>query len=434
MLRIVNSQDPLVEELRQAGQSSGNEVLTQVMEIINAVKRDGDKALYEYTERFDGASLAGRGLQVTAGEIEAAYGEVTPAFLEALRRAKENIINFHRCQLEKSWWQVDEAGNILGQLYRPLARVGLYVPGGRAAYPSSVLMTALPGVVAGVKELVMVTPPRRDGTVNPYTLVAAKEAGVTEIYKIGGAQAVAALTYGTETIRPVDKIVGPGNIYVTMAKKLCYGDVDIDMLAGPSEILIIADATANPVYLAADLLSQAEHDPLARAILITPEKDLAEQTAQEVARLLAELPRREIAGQSLRERGAIILTADLEEAFDLANRFAPEHLELCLDQPFIWLGRVQNAGAVFLGHYSPEPLGDYYAGPNHVLPTGGTARFSSPLNVEMYMKKTSLIGYSQSGLMAAAEAVEELARVEGLEAHARAINVRKKVAAWKERQ
>ncbi|HHW06048.1 MAG TPA: histidinol dehydrogenase [Clostridia bacterium] len=434
MLRIIDSQDPVVEELRKAGQISGYEVLPQVMEIIDTVRRDGDRALYDYTERFDGASLAGKGLQVTAGEIEAAYDEVTPGFLKALRQAKENIINFHRRQLEKSWWQVDEAGNILGQLYRPLTRVGLYVPGGRAAYPSSVLMTALPGLVAGVKELVMVTPPGRNGTVNPYTLVAAKEAGVTEIYKIGGAQAVAALTYGTETINPVDKIVGPGNIYVTMAKKLCYGDVDIDMLAGPSEILIIADQTANPVFLAADLLSQAEHDPLARSILITPERDLAEKTAREVMKQLAELPRREIAGRSLEHRGAIIITADLGEAFDLANRFAPEHLELCLDQPFSWLGRVENAGAVFLGHYSPESLGDYYAGPNHVLPTGGTARFSSPLNVDMYMKKTSLIGYTQAGLLEAAEAVEELARVEGLAAHGRAVAVRRRVAAWEEKQ
>lgn len=434
MLRIIQSQDPLVEELRQAGQISGQEVLPQVMEIIERVKRDGDQALYEYTERFDGASLRGRGLKVTAAEMEAAYEVVTQGFLDALRKAKENIMNFHRRQLEKSWWQVDEAGNILGQLYRPLARVGLYVPGGRAAYPSSVLMTALPGVVAGVKELVMVTPPGRDGTVNPYTLVAAGEAGVTEIYKVGGAQAVAALTYGTETIQPVDKIVGPGNIYVTMAKKLCYGDVDIDMLAGPSEIFIIADASAHPVYLAADLLSQAEHDPLARAILATPDRDLAVRTAGEVAKQLEELPRREIAAQSLRHRGAIILTADLEEAFDLANRFAPEHLELCLDQPFQWLGRVRNAGAVFLGHYAPESLGDYFAGPNHVLPTGGTARFSSPLNVDMYMKKTSLIGYTRAGLMEAAGAVEELARVEGLEAHARAVTVRRKVAPWNEEQ
>lgn len=434
MLRIIQSQDPLVEELRQAGQISGQEVLPQVMEIIERVKRDGDQALYEYTERFDGASLRGRGLKVTAAEMEAAYEVVTQGFLDALRKAKENIMNFHRRQLEKSWWQVDEAGNILGQLYRPLARVGLYVPGGRAAYPSSVLMTALPGVVAGVKELVMVTPPGRDGTVNPYTLVAAGEAGVTEIYKVGGAQAVAALTYGTETIQPVDKIVGPGNIYVTMAKKLCYGDVDIDMLAGPSEIFIIADASAHPVYLAADLLSQAEHDPLARAILATPDRDLAARTAGEVAKQLEELPRREIAAQSLRHRGAIILTADLEEAFDLANRFAPEHLELCLDQPFQWLGRVRNAGAVFLGHYAPESLGDYFAGPNHVLPTGGTARFSSPLNVDMYMKKTSLIGYTRAGLMEAAGAVEELARVEGLEAHARAVTVRRKVAPWNEEQ
>lgn len=434
MLRIINSQEPLVEELRKSGEISGQEVLPVVMEIIDTVKRDGDQALYDYTERFDGASLAGKGLKVTAGEIEEAYRQVTPKFLQALRQAKENIINFHRQQREKSWWQVDEAGNILGQLYRPLTRVGLYVPGGRAAYPSSVLMTALPGVVAGVKELVMVTPPNSDGTVNPYTLVAAEEAGVREIYKIGGAQAVAALTYGTETIKLVDKIVGPGNIFVTMAKKLCYGDVDIDMLAGPSEILIIADQTAHPAYLAADLLSQAEHDPLARSILITPEKELAKKTAAEVKGQLATLPKKDIAEQSLQQRGAIIITADLQEAFDLANRFAPEHLELCIDHPFNWLGQVKNAGAVFLGHYSPEPLGDYYAGPNHVLPTGGTARFSSPLNVDMYMKKTSLIGYTKAGLLEAAEAVEELASVEGLAAHARAVEVRRKVALWEEKQ
>lgn len=425
MLRIVKSNDSFVEALIRAGEIGGEEVLPQVKEIVETVRQRGDEALYAYTERFDGADLRIKGLKVAPEEIEAAYRQVTPGFLAALGQAKENILRFHRRQLQNSWWQLDEVGNLVGQLYRPLRRVGLYVPGGRAAYPSSVLMTALPGIVAGVPELVMVSPPSGTGEMNPYTLVAAKEAGVGEIYKLGGAQAVAALTYGTETIAPVDKIVGPGNIYVTMAKKICYGDVDIDMLAGPSEILIVADDTANPVYLAADLLSQAEHDPLARAVLITPEREVAEKTAEEVKKQLGFLPREEIARESLQNRGAAIITADLEEAFHLANRFAPEHLELCLAEPVSWLHLVKNAGAVFLGHYSPEPLGDYFAGPNHVLPTGGTARFSSPLNVDMYFKKISLIGYTKEGLKAVAGAVEELASVEGLTAHGRAVTVRR---------
>lgn len=425
MLRIIHSQDPQVEELRLLGQIGGEEVLLQVMEIVAQVKETGDEALLAFTQRFDGAIMESDQLRVSPEEISAAYDQVEPDFLSALQEAQANITRFHQQQLQKSWWEIDEQGNLLGQLYRPLERVGLYVPGGTAAYPSSVLMTALPGVVAGVKELVMVSPPDQEGRLNPYTLVAAGEAGVQEIYKIGGAQAIAALTYGTETIAPVDKIVGPGNIYVTMAKKICYGDVDIDMLAGPSEILIIADQTANPAYLAADLLSQAEHDILARAILITPDEDLAKETAREVARQLAQLPRQEIARQSLETRGAAIITKDLEEAFAISNGFAPEHLELCLGEPMAWLGKVKNAGAVFLGHYTPESLGDYYAGPNHVLPTGGTARFSSPLNVDMYLKKTSLVGYTRHGLQHAASAVEQLATVEGLTAHARAVTVRR---------
>ncbi|NLC76435.1 MAG: histidinol dehydrogenase, partial [Clostridia bacterium] len=312
---MVKSNDSFVEALIRAGEIGGEEVLPQVKEIVETVRQRGDEALYAYTERFDGADLRIKGLKVAPEEIEAAYRQVTPGFLAALGQAKENILRFHRRQLQNSWWQLDEVGNLVGQLYRPLRRVGLYVPGGRAAYPSSVLMTALPGIVAGVPELVMVSPPSGTGEMNPYTLVAAKEAGVGEIYKLGGAQAVAALTYGTETIAPVDKIVGPGNIYVTMAKKICYGDVDIDMLAGPSEILIVADDTANPVYLAADLLSQAEHDPLARAVLITPEREVAEKTAEEVKKQLGFLPREEIARESLQNRGAAIITADLEEAF-----------------------------------------------------------------------------------------------------------------------
>lgn len=425
MLQIFNSNDPAVEELRQLGQVGGEDVLLLVAEIIKEVREKGNEALLEFTKRFDGVQFDPNSLKVSSAEIETAYEKVTPSFLKALGKAKDNITSFHQQQLQKSWWQLDDEGNLVGQLYRPLRRVGLYVPGGTAAYPSSVLMTALPGAVAGVEELVMVSPPGNTGELNPFTLVAAAEAGVKEIHKVGGAQGIAALTYGTETIAPVDKIVGPGNIYVTMAKKLCYGDVDIDMLAGPSEILIIADQTANPVYLAADLLSQAEHDILARAILVTPEEKLAQKTAQEVERQLAMLPRQKIATQSLEQRGAAIITTDLAEAVALANDFAPEHLELCLADPLPWVGRIKNAGAVFLGHYTPESLGDYYAGPNHVLPTGGRARFSSPLNVDMYLKKTSLIGYTKEGLWQAAQAVEELALVEGLTAHARAVEVRR---------
>lgn len=424
MLRIIRSDDPSVEELRQSGHLGEAGVLSLVAEIVENVREKGNEALLDYTLRFDGVSLDAKSLKVTPEEIEAAYQRVQTSFLASLRKAKANITRFHQQQIQKSWWQLDEMGNLVGQLYRPLARVGLYVPGGTAAYPSSVLMTAVPGAVAGVTELIMVTPSNNRGEINPFTLVAAQEAGVKEIYKLGGAQAVAALAYGTETIRPVDKIVGPGNIYVTMAKKLCYGDVDIDMLAGPSEILIVADKTANPLYLAADLLSQAEHDPLARAILVTPDEELAKKTVLEVARQLPSLPRQEIALKSLRDRGAAIITRDLIEAVDLVNRFAPEHLELCIEEPLPWLGRIKNAGAIFMGHYTPESLGDYYAGPNHVLPTGGTARFSSPLNVDMYLKKTSLIGYTKEGLREAAEAVEELALVEGLTAHAHAVRVR----------
>lgn len=425
MLKILKSGDPQVEKLYQLGKIGGEEVLPLVTEIVKEIKEKGNEALLKYTQKFDGASLTERDLRVNTEEVEAAYAEVSPVFINSIKEAAANILSFHQKQLQKSWWDLDEKGNLVGQLYRPLERVGLYVPGGTAAYPSSVLMTALPGLVAGVKELVMVSPPDSTGKLNPYTLVAAAEAGVKEIYKIGGAQAIAALSYGTETIKKVDKIVGPGNIYVTMAKKICYGDVDIDMLAGPSEILIVADKTANPVYLAADLLSQAEHDILARAILVTPFEELAKETVKEIERQLKLLPRQEIALRSLQERGAAIITADLDEAIEIANYFAPEHLELAMAEPMVWLGKVKNAGAVFMGHYTPESLGDYYAGPNHVLPTGGTARFSSPLNVDMYLKKTSIISYTKKGLLKAADAIEELARVEGLDAHGLAIKVRR---------
>ncbi len=425
MLRIIKSEDPFVQELQQLGKIEGEEVLPLVEEIIDNIKARGNSALIEYTKKFDGASFAEEDLKVDQAEIEEAYAKVTDGFLESLRAAIDKIYAFHQNQLQKSWWTMDGDGSLVGQMYLPLSRVGLYVPGGTAAYPSSVLMTAIPGLVAGVSELVMVSPPDKEGKINPYTLVAAAEVGISEIYKIGGAQAIAALSYGTQTIEKTDKIVGPGNIYVTMAKKVCYGDVGIDMLAGPSEILIVADDTANPVYLAADLLSQAEHDVLARAILVTPNEALAVETAAQIEKQLELLPRREIALKSLKERGAIIITSDLEEGIAIANFFAPEHLELALAEPISWLGKIKNAGAVFLGHYTPESLGDYYAGPSHVLPTGGTARFSSPLNVDMYLKKTSIISYTKEGLLKASRAVEELARIEGLHAHGLSIKVRK---------
>jgi len=425
MLRIIKSEDPFVQELQQLGKIEGEEVLPLVEEIIDNIKARGNSALIEYTKKFDGASFAEEDLKIDQAEIEEAYAKVTDGFLESLRAAIDKIYAFHQNQLQKSWWTMDGDGSLVGQMYLPLSRVGLYVPGGTAAYPSSVLMTAIPGLVAGVSELVMVSPPDKEGKINPYTLVAAAEVGISEIYKIGGAQAIAALSYGTQTIEKTDKIVGPGNIYVTMAKKVCYGDVGIDMLAGPSEILIVADDTANPVYLAADLLSQAEHDVLARAILVTPNEALAVETAAQIEKQLELLPRREIALKSLKERGAIIITSDLEEGIAIANFFAPEHLELALAEPISWLGKIKNAGAVFLGHYTPESLGDYYAGPSHVLPTGGTARFSSPLNVDMYLKKTSIISYTKEGLLKASRAVEELARIEGLHAHGLSIKVRK---------
>lgn len=396
----------------------------RVKEILAEVRQRGDQAVLEFTARFDGASLTVGTMRVTPEELNEAYRLVDEDFLAALRLAKQKIITFHAKQLNKSWIDTDEQGNILGQMLRPLARVGVYVPGGTACYPSSVLMNVLPATVAGVPEIVMVAPPTEKGTIDPHTLVAAAEAGATEIYKLGGAQAVGALAFGTETIRKVDLISGPGNIYVTLAKKQVYGQVNIDMLAGPSEILIIADKTANPTYVAADLLSQAEHDVLAAAILVTPVKDLAIKVQAEVNRQLSYLPRKEIMTASLRDYSGIILTTDLEEAIDLANSYAPEHLELMVADPFAKLGKVTNAGAIFLGSFSPEPLGDYMAGPNHILPTGGTARFYSPLNVDTFMKKSSLIYYTDQGLQKVGKEVVKLAQTEGLTAHANSVLVR----------
>lgn len=395
-----------------------------VREILHEVRCRGDAAVLAFTARFDGVELTADTLRVTAAEIDEAYSQVDAEFLAALRLARANIQSFHQKQLPKSWLEPDSRGNALGQLVRPLDRVGIYVPGGTADYPSSVLMNAVPAQVAGVREIVMVAPPRQDGRLSPYTLVAAREAGVTEIYKVGGAQAIAALAYGTETIGKVDLITGPGNIYVTLAKKEVYGQVNIDMLAGPSEVLIIADETANPRYLAADLLSQAEHDVLASALLLTPSRELAEAVASEVEIQLQQLERKEIAARSLQAYGGAIITANLEEAVTLANRYAPEHLELQVADPWQWLGRIRHAGAIFLGAYTPEPVGDYLAGPNHVLPTGGTARFYSALNVETFMKKTSLLSYSAAGLLTEGQAIVKLAQTEGLTAHARAVAVR----------
>ena len=396
---------------------------SRVEKIVNDVRTRGDKALVEYTEAFDGCDVKGR-LRVEQEEIEEACNRVGEKFLASLSRAKENIMAFHRQQKQKDWFVQDKEGSVVGQIYRPLDRVGLYVPGGTANYPSSVLMTCLPAVVAGVPEIVMVTPPGRDGRLPFATLAAALEAGVGEFYRIGGAQAIAALAYGTETIRPVDKIAGPGNIYVTLAKKMVFGQVGIDMLAGPSEIMIIGDGSVDARYAAADLLSQAEHDARARAILLTPDSDWAREVAQAVEDQLAQLPRQSVAGEALERSGAIVLVESLEEAFEVANRFAPEHLELLISEPWPHLVKVRHAGAVFLGAYSPEPVGDYWAGPNHVLPTGGSARFSSPLTVDDFCKRSSIISYSRAGLEKAAEAIQSLADAENLSAHGAAVAIR----------
>lgn len=395
-----------------------------VERIVADVRLTGDEAVFRYTKDIDGVTLNPETIEVTAEEFSKAVEAVDSKVLAAIRQAVANVKSYHQEQLPKSWLTYREHGSMLGQSCIPLERVGIYVPGGTAAYPSSVIMNAIPAVVAGVKEIIMVVPPAKDGSVNPYVLTAAREAGVTRIFKVGGAQAVAALAFGTDLIPKVDKITGPGNIFVTLAKKAVYGHCGIDMLAGPSEILIVADKTADPVYIAADMLSQAEHDVLASSILITDSKELAEEVAKEVECQLAKLPRMEIARAALERNGLLILVKDLMEAMELANLSAPEHLEIITEQPFAMLPYVKNAGAVFLGPYSPEPLGDYMAGPNHILPTGGTARFYSVLNVETFMKKTSIIAYTKDALTAVSSHVITLAEAEGLVAHANAIRVR----------
>lgn len=396
------------------------------LRIVADVKAEGDAALLRYTEQHDRVKLDAASLRVTQQEIEAAYDQVDDAFLTAIREAAVNVRVFHEKQMRTSWMDLQQDGTLLGQIMRPLKRVGVYVPGGKAAYPSSVLMNVIPAQVAGVPEIVMVTPPATGGKagIDPYILVAAAEAGVKEMYRVGGAQAIAALAYGTASIAPVDKICGPGNIYVALAKRAVFGAVDIDSIAGPSEIVVLADDSADPAYVAADLLSQAEHDEMASAILITPSQQLAEAVAAEVERQLSTLPRQEIARSSINSYGAVLLVDSLEEGIDVVNQLAPEHLEVLTVDPMRLLGHIQNAGAIFLGPYSSEPVGDYFAGPNHIIPTNGTARFSSPVNVDDFLKKSSLIYYSKEALLANGDKIMTLARHEGLEGHARAIEIR----------
>ncbi|MCK8824241.1 histidinol dehydrogenase [Fuchsiella alkaliacetigena] len=428
MLKIIKTADrgfeEQVEAIMNRSTFTDQERLAVVAEILKEVRERGDEAVLDYTAKFDQVQFKAAEQAVTTEEIEAAYEQVEDEVISSLKKAKENVKDFHQRQLRESWLQVKEEGITLGQLINPLEKVGLYVPGGRAAYPSSVLMTGVPAQVAGVEEIVMVAPPDSQGQLNPATLVAADIVGIKQIYKVGGAQAIAALALGTEVIPKVDKIVGPGNIYVTLAKKLVYGEVDIDMLAGPSEILVLADETATPSYVAADLLSQAEHDPLAASVLVTTSVELAKGVQEEVEKQLSYLDREETARESLHNYGAIILSEDLTEALEITNRFAAEHLELAVESPFEILAEIKNAGAIFLGHHTPEPVGDYFAGPNHVLPTGGSARFYSPLNIDDFVKKSSLIFYSESALAAAKEDIIRLAEVEGLDAHANSIRVR----------
>lgn len=413
--------------IREANKQLFGEDLTaaQIVDrIVGEVRRDGDAAVIKYTKLIDRTEFTPEEFLVTEAEYEAAYEEADPEVVASLKKAAENVRQYHQEQKPNSWMTYRDHGSILGQSVIPLDRVGIYVPGGTAAYPSSVIMNAMPAVVAGVREIIMMVPPK-NGKINPYVLVAAKEAGVSKIFKIGGAQAIAAMAFGTETIPRVDKITGPGNIFVTLAKKAVYGHCDIDMLAGPSEILIVADKTADPAYTAADMLSQAEHDMLASSIVITDSAELAGKVAEEAEKQLKKLPREEITRASLDRNGLIIVTEDIMQAVELANVSAPEHMEILTEQPFQLLPYVRHAGAVFLGAYSPEPLGDYFAGPNHVLPTGGTARYYSVLNVETFMKRTSIISYTQAQLDAVSDDVIRLAEAEGLQAHANAVKLRK---------
>ncbi|MEB6182214.1 histidinol dehydrogenase [Enterococcus casseliflavus] len=422
-MRIFSTQKDTIKTIVARKQSETKDVSTVVAQIIARVQQQGDQALFQLIEEIDQVSLSS--LTVSLEEVETAVQAVSPEMLEVMEQAKENILAFHQKQVQQGFVLTKENGVVMGQRVLPLAKVGVYVPGGTAAYPSTVLMDVLPAKIAGVKKIVMITPTDSQGKVPAAILAAASVAGVDEIYKVGGAHGVAALAYGTETIPKVDKIVGPGNIYVATAKKMVYGEVDIDMIAGPSDVLIIADASANPRWLAADLLAQAEHDILAQAILVTTEAALIEQVQVELDLQLKELPRKDIAAAALESSGKLILVKDLTEALTIANQIAPEHLELAVADPFALLGQVENAGSVFLGHHTPEVLGDYFAGPNHTLPTEGTARFYSPLSVDDFIKKSSYLYYPEAAMKAAGPAVALFAETEDLIGHARSINVRR---------
>lgn len=414
----------LLEDLLKRSPNNYGQYEASVKEILDKVKEEKDAAVFAYTAKFDGAELTADTIEVTDAEIEEAYAQVDDTLLIVIRKAKDNIESYHAKQRQNSWFDSKPDGTILGQKITPLHRVGVYVPGGKAVYPSSVLMNVMPAKVAGVDEIIMVTPPGKNGKVSPNTLVAAKEAGVDKIYKVGGAQAIAALAYGTESIPKVDKIVGPGNIYVALAKKAVYGNVSIDSIAGPSEILVLADETANPRFVAADLLSQAEHDELASAILITTSQELAEKVSEEVDGFLKVLSRSDIISKSLDNFGYILVTDSHQEAIDTVDAIAPEHLEIVTKNPFEDMMKVHNAGAIFLGENSSEPLGDYFAGPNHILPTNGTAKFFSPLSVDDFVKKSSIIYYSREALSEIHEDIESFAKSESLTAHANSIAVR----------
>jgi len=427
MMRMLSFDDPGFEAALGAivarGETPPEGVEAAVEEIVEAVRLRGDEALLEYTARFDGLTLNSGQLQVTSDEIEAAVAAVDEASLQALRLAADRIAAFHRRQKTETWLTTDEQDVMLGQMVQPLERVGIYVPGGKASYPSSVLMNAVPAKVAGVEEVVMAVP-MPQGEVNPHVLAAAHLAGVDRIFKIGGAQAVAALAYGTATVPRVDKITGPGNIYVATAKRMVFGQVDIDMIAGPSEILVINDGSGTPEHIAVDLLSQAEHDELAAAILVTTDADFGRRVQQAVEEQLATLQRAAIARRSIADFGAILVARDLNEAMALSNRIAPEHLELAVAEPFSLLPKIRHAGAIFMGHHCPEAAGDYLAGPNHTLPTGGTARFFSPLGVDDFVKKSSIISFSRAGLERLGPSIVHLAELEGLEAHGRSVSIR----------
>ena len=414
----------LLEKLLKRSPNNYTEYADSVQAIVDQVKKGGDKALFSLTKKFDGADLTAENVRVTDEEIKAAYDQVDPELVEVIRRAIVNIRSYHEKQKRSSWFTSTPQGTMLGQKITALESAGVYVPGGKAAYPSSVLMNIIPAKVAGVDKIVMVTPPHKDGSVNPGTLVAAHEAGADEIYRVGGAQAIAALAYGTESIPKVDKIVGPGNIYVALAKKAVYGNVSIDSIAGPSEILVIADKTANPRYVAADLLSQAEHDELACATLVTTSEELAENVQKEIDGFLQVLSRSDIIRKSLDNYGHILLASDIEEAVAIANEIAPEHLEVVTENPFEVMTKIRNAGAIFIGENSSEPLGDYYAGPNNILPTNGTAKFFSPLGVDDFIKKSSIIYYSRQALEGAKDDIIKFAEAESLTAHANSIRVR----------